>query len=53
MYDDPGPWNGGRDCAGGWTPGARSLVTYLRRHHRHTRSMGGYACRPNTATRRR
>lgn len=49
MYDDPGAWNGGRDCAGGFTPGASALSAWLKGHYRFTQTIGGYACRPNTA----
>ena len=48
-YDDPGAWNGGRDCSGGFTKGAVALSDWLRSRYRNTRTIGGYSCRPNTA----
>jgi len=49
QYDDPGAWNGGRDCSGGYAKGTVSLRSWLQSHFRNTASMGGYACRQNTA----
>ncbi len=48
-YDDVEDWDDGAHCAGGITPGGRSLSTYLRANFPGISSIGGYACRPNTA----
>lgn len=49
MYDDPGAWNGGANCSGGYTKGAVALSRWLTKHYRYTSNIGGYACRQNTA----
>lgn len=49
VYDDPGAWVGPSGCSGGFSAGAAGLSAYLRSHHRFTRTIGGYACRQNTA----
>jgi len=48
-YDDAGRWIGPEGCSGGFTKGAHALSRWLKNHYRFTRSIGGYACRPNTA----
>jgi hypothetical protein len=48
-YDDPGAWNNGRNCSGGYTKGAVALRGWLQRHYRFTSNIQGYACRQNTA----
>lgn len=48
-YDDVPAWDGGAHCAGGITPGGRTLSTYLRANFPGISSIGGYSCRPNTA----
>jgi uncharacterized protein (TIGR03382 family) len=48
-YDDVPAWDGGAHCAGGITPGGRTLSTFLRGHFDGISTIGGYSCRPNTA----
>lgn len=48
-YDDVPAWDGGAHCAGGITPGGRTLSTFLREHFDGISTIGGYSCRPNTA----
>jgi hypothetical protein len=48
-YDDPGAWTGPAGCAPGFTAGAAALSAWLEAHYHYTRSIGGYACRQNTA----
>jgi hypothetical protein len=48
-YDDPGAWNGGRNCSDGYTKGAVALSRWINRHYRFSGNIGGYACRQNTA----
>lgn len=48
-YDDAPPWDGGAHCGGGILPGAAELATYLEATFPAIRSIGGYACRQNTA----
>lgn len=49
-YDDAPAWAGGRNCAGGMRPGTSEMRTYLgRRFDSAISSIGGYACRQNTA----
>lgn len=43
-YDSPPPWNGGSNCSGGMTSGARILGDYLVEHFR-SNMYQGYACR--------
>ncbi len=49
-YDSPPPWANGRNCSGTFTPGAAELGTYIRRTFPGVDSVGGYACRFNSAT---
>jgi hypothetical protein len=50
-YDYGPPWEGGIHCATGPTPGSRALAAYLlRTFPGEIRSIGGFACRPNTAS---
>jgi hypothetical protein len=48
-YDDAPAWRGGSGCAGGLKAGARELRTFLDQKFGAITSIGGYACRPNTA----
>src|SRR5690606_21579333 len=49
-YDDEPAWAGGRNCAGGMRPGTSEMRTFLgRRFDSAISSIGGYACRQNTA----
>jgi hypothetical protein len=48
-YDDVPAWDGGIHCAGGITPGGRTLSTFLRTNFSGISTIGGYACRQNTA----
>ncbi|HEY7621884.1 MAG TPA: hypothetical protein VH834_19065 [Solirubrobacteraceae bacterium] len=47
-YDDAGPWNGGANCSGGFTVGAKRLQDWIR-YQFGAQDIGGYNCRPNTA----
>ena len=48
-YDDAPGWTGTNGCAGGLTSGARRLGVILRSRFGAVSSVGGYACRRNTA----
>jgi hypothetical protein len=48
-YDDAPPWDGGAHCSGTFFPGTRALKDYLEAHYAGISSIGGYACRQNTA----
>lgn len=48
-YTGAGAWNNGASCAGGITPGGEILRQYLYDHFPQIASIGGYACRQNTA----
>lgn len=48
-YDDVPAWDGGIHCSGGITPGGRTLSSFLREHFDGISTIGGYACRQNTA----
>ncbi|MEZ4375248.1 MAG: MYXO-CTERM sorting domain-containing protein [Polyangiaceae bacterium] len=48
-YTGAGPWNNGASCAGGITTGGEILRQYLYDHFPQIASIGGYACRQNTA----
>ncbi len=48
-YDDAPAWQGGRNCTGSFTAGARQLKTYLQGAYPQIGSIGGYSCRQNTA----
>lgn len=49
-YDDA-PAFSTKNCSGNLTGGARELGTFLREHFEFVSSVGGYACRRNTANR--
>ena len=49
-YDDGPAWQGGRNCTGTFTAGARELRTYLQATYPQISSIGGYNCRQNTAS---
>jgi len=44
-YDSAPAWNGGANCSGNLTPGARELHDFLETYVRNTCSVGGYNCR--------
>jgi hypothetical protein len=48
-YDSPPAWNGGSGCGSGLTAGARQLSDYIRANFAGVSSIGGFACRQNTA----
>ncbi len=48
-YEDAPAWNGGRSCTGSLREGARELGSKLRDRFDVIASVGGYACRPNSA----
>ncbi len=48
-YDSPGAWADGRNCSGSYTPGAQELRQYILTHFPGVSTIGGYACRQNTA----
>jgi hypothetical protein len=48
-YDEAPRWTGTSTCSGALTRGARELGTYLRGEFDQVSSIGGYACRRNTA----
>ena len=47
-YDDAAAWDGGRNCTGGFTVGAKRMQGWLRSNY-GAADIGGYSCRPNTA----
>jgi hypothetical protein len=49
-YDDGPPWNGGRNCTGGFTRGAKRMQDWIRANW-GAATIQGYNCRPNTANR--
>jgi len=49
VYTGSGPWNDGMDCSGGLSTGAAIVRSYLLAHFPQTKTIGGYACRQNTA----
>ncbi|MCA9628812.1 MAG: hypothetical protein KC766_14135 [Myxococcales bacterium] len=48
-YTGAGAWHNGAGCAGGITSGGEILRQYLYDHFPQIASIGGYACRQNTA----
>lgn len=48
-YDDAPAWQGGRNCTGTFTAGARELKAHLVATYPQITSIGGYSCRQNTA----
>lgn len=48
-YDAPPPWDGGKNCAGKFSEGARILGDFLRGNFSGVTQIGGYSCRQNTA----
>jgi hypothetical protein len=48
-YENPGAWNGGRGCSGKFRDGSRALGRELMTRFGQIKSIGGYACRRNTA----
>lgn len=48
-YDSPPSWEGGKNCTGSFTTGAKKLAAYLKKTFPGIRSVQGYACRQNTA----
>lgn len=48
-YEGAPRWEGPSTCGGRLSEGARELGTYLRDKFEVVASVGGYACRPNTA----
>ena len=48
-YDSPGAWADGRNCTGSYTQGAQELRQYILTHFPGVTTIGGYACRQNTA----
>jgi uncharacterized protein YraI len=48
-YDDAGPYNGGKGCTKGFTPGAKRLQGWLRANFGPA-TIQGFSCRPNTAS---
>jgi hypothetical protein len=51
-YEAASPWDGGAHCTGRFTPGAAELGRYLRATFPGVHDVGGYNCRPNTASTR-
>jgi hypothetical protein len=49
-YDDAASWNGGKNCSGGFTVGAKHLQGWIRANFGPA-TIQGYNCRPNTADR--
>jgi hypothetical protein len=49
-YDDAASWSGGKNCTGGFTPGAKRLQDWIRANFGQAK-IQGYNCRPNTADR--
>lgn len=48
-YDGAPPWDGGANCSSGLTPAATALAATIRARFGDL-DIGGYACRPNTAS---
>ena len=48
-YDSPPKWSGGKNCTGTFTKGAAKLKNHLLSTYPGISSIGGYACRQNTA----
>src|SRR5688572_13642167 len=48
-YDGPPPWDGGANCTGTFTEGARALRDFLNERFPQIREIQGYSCRQNTA----
>ncbi len=48
-YTGGGSWNGTGSCSGNFTGGAAKVKSYVAQHFSKVSSIGGYACRPNTA----
>lgn len=51
-YDDAALYNGGKNCTGGFTAGAKRLQAWLRANY-GAATIQGYNCRPNTADTKR
>ena len=50
-YDDAPPWSGSPgNCSGSFTAGAQRLREHILASFPGVTSIGGYSCRPNTAT---
>lgn len=49
VYDEAPAWDGGASCSRGLTPGATALASTLRARF-GSLEIGGYSCRPNTAS---
>lgn len=48
-YDSPPKWSGGKNCTGTFTKGAAKLKAHLLSKYDGISTIGGYACRQNTA----
>ncbi len=48
-YEDAPAWEGGRRCTGSLREGAQDLARQMMRRYDAIASVGGYACRQNTA----
>ena len=48
-YEDAPAWDSGRHCLGSLREGAQDLGRQMMRRYDAIASVGGYACRPNTA----
>jgi hypothetical protein len=48
-YDSPPSWNGGANCSKKFTDGAKILKAHVSETYSGVASIGGYACRQNTA----
>ena len=48
-YDSPPSWNGGSNCSKNFTKGAAALKAHLLGKYAGISTIGGYACRQNTA----
>lgn len=48
-YDSPPKWSGGKNCTGTFTKGAAKLKAHLLSRYDGISTIGGYACRQNTA----
>jgi hypothetical protein len=48
-YDSPPAWDGGSNCTGTFTAGARELGDYIKANFPGVSAIGGYSCRQNTA----
>ena len=49
VYDDATAWDNGAHCSGSFLVGTKNLGDYLKQNFAGISSVGGYACRQNTA----